>query len=207
MKEEKGITLITVIIMIIVIAIIASLSIITTRDILRKAKENAEEENITAVRTAVQKYSARAIGSGYLSPANQTFPGIQNPSFTHRYYDSSGVLHVETEGVGMDWYLLLEDDLEEMTLERLELHKSVVEFIDQNYAAVIDNGLMDDVLVNEYKANVDKLSAQQPLSDSEQVTVLQWLDFMLMQMTDCAKDNLTSVNPQSVFKALLECVK
>jgi hypothetical protein len=94
-----------------------------------------------------------------------------------------------------------------MTFERLELHKSVVEFIDQNYAAVIDNGLMDDVLVNEYKANVDKLSAQQPLSDSEQVTVLQWLDFMLKQMTDCAKDNLTSVNPQSVFKALLECVK
>lgn len=94
-----------------------------------------------------------------------------------------------------------------MTLERLELHKSVVEFIDQNYAAVIDNGLMDDVLVNEYKANVDKLSAQQPLSDSEQVTVLQWLDFMLKQMTDCAKDNLTSGNPQSVFKALLECVK
>ena len=93
-----------------------------------------------------------------------------------------------------------------MTLERLELHESVVEFIDQNYAAVIDNGLMDDVFVNEYKANVDKLSSQPPLSDCEQVKQFQWLDFMLKQMTECAKDNLAAGNPQPVFKALLECV-
>lgn len=93
-----------------------------------------------------------------------------------------------------------------MTFEGLELHNKVVEFIDRNYAAVIDNGLMDDVLVNEYKANVIKFSAQPPLSDSEQVKLLRWLNFMLKQMTDCAKDNLAAGNPQPVFKTLLEFI-
>ncbi len=94
-----------------------------------------------------------------------------------------------------------------MTSARLELHKRVVEFIDRNYIEVIDNGLMDDILFNEYKANVDNLYAQPPLSDSEQVKQLQWLDFMLKQMKDCAKDNLLAGNPQPVFKALLDYVE
>ena len=91
-------------------------------------------------------------------------------------------------------------------MKGLNFIRVLLSSLTMNYAAVIDNGLMDDVLVNEYKANVDKLSSQPPLSDCEQVKQFQWLDFMLKQMTECAKDNLAAGNPQPVFKALLECV-
>lgn len=33
-------------------------------------------------------------------------------------------------------------------------HQKVVEFFNNNYKAVIDGGLMDEVLMNEYKASV-----------------------------------------------------
>ncbi len=114
MKNNKGITLVTVIIMIIVMGIIASISVITSRDVLKKSKEQAKLQSKSAVEAAVSKYSARMATSGFLSPANQDFPGINNPSFKHTYEDGEGNIVEEEKHIGEDWYLLLEEHLEEI---------------------------------------------------------------------------------------------
>lgn len=88
---------------------------------------------------------------------------------------------------------------------KIGLHKRVVEFIDINYTDILEYGLMDDVLVSEYIANVDKLVSQ-TLVVEEKNKIIDWLDFMLKQMTDCANDNLMIDNKKTVFKSLIELV-
>ena len=46
-------------------------------------------------------------------------------------------------------------------------YNRVVDFVKQNYADVIDNGLMDDVLVNELFAKVEKLNDNNAYTDTE----------------------------------------
>jgi len=114
MKKESGMTLITVVMMIIVIAVIASISIISSRDVLTEAKEEAKLQNKVAVESVVSKYAAKIQTSGYLTPAMQEMPGIHNPTLKHNVLNAEGVLESKDENVGNDWYLLLQEHLEEM---------------------------------------------------------------------------------------------
>ena len=116
-------------------------------------------------------------------------------------FESGTVLLESKDGA---WEPLKEEDI--LKTKTKILHDRVVEFIEQNYEAVIDYGLMDDILVREYKANVAKLEALHLLPEAEQSKLLQWIDYMLKQMVDCANDNVAAGNPQPVFKALLDCV-
>ena len=100
--------------MVIVIAVIASISIISSRDALKQAKENAKKQNQVAVEAVVSRYYAKMQTSGLFTPATEEMPGIKNPSFTHTYVDVAVVLKSEEENVGGDWYLLLQEHLEEV---------------------------------------------------------------------------------------------
>ena len=123
MKRENGVTLVTVIVMVIIIGIIALTSVLSGTHILDEAKEEAKLQNKAAVETAVARYSAQSATSGVLTPANVNFPGIKNPILEHIYEDAMGNEIVENENVGEDWYLLLEDSLEEIG----------VTYADENY--------------------------------------------------------------------------
>lgn len=151
MKNQKGVTLVTVVIMIIVISIIATASIVASKQIFGESKESVLEKNKYLVETAVAKYAAKASTSGVFSPANEEFPGIQNPIFRFTGEDNAGNKIDEDRKVGEDWYLLLEEDLE----------KIGIKYADQNYLVnykeniVIPLAETDNVfgLIAEYEAN------------------------------------------------------
>ena len=151
MKNQKGVTLVTVVIMIIVISIIATASIVASKQIFGESKESVLEKNKFLVETAVAKYAAKASTSGVLSPANEELPGIQNPIFRFTGEDNEGNIIDEDRKVGEDWYLLLEEDLEKMGIT----------YADQNYLVnykeniVIPLAETDNVfgLISEYEAN------------------------------------------------------
>lgn len=114
MKNQSGVTMITVVIMVIIISIISSISILSARGILKESKEEVLKKDRFLVETVVTKYSAKAATSGVFNPANIEFPGIQNPTFNSGDAKSN---------VGEDWYLLLKDDLENIG----------VEYVNENY--------------------------------------------------------------------------
>lgn len=93
-----------------------------------------------------------------------------------------------------------------MKLSAVNLHNRIVEFIDKNYSSVLDNGLMDDILVNEYRASVAKITNSSTILELERLKLIKWLDFILCQMIGCAKDNMNSGNNKQVFKDFLDFV-
>lgn len=151
MRKEDGVTLVTVIVMIIVISIIAVTSVLSSRAIMDEAKDEAKIQNLAAVETAVSKYSAQVATSGVLSPANITLPGIKDPILEHVYIDAGGFEVRENKNVGEDWYLLLEDSLEQIGVTYAEENYLV------NYKKniVIPLSSTDNVfdLVNYYEQN------------------------------------------------------
>ena len=145
MRKENGVTLITVVIMIIIISIISTASIIASRTIFDESKESVLEKNKFLVETAVAKYAAKAATSGVLTPANQDFPGENDPVFDYVSGDT-----VVKKNVGNDWYLLVEDSLEEMGITYAEENYLV------NYKenVVIPLSTADDIFsVIEYYEN------------------------------------------------------
>ena len=114
MKKQEGVTLITVIIMVIIIGIISTLSVVTSKGIFNESKEEVLKKNRFLVETAVSKYSAKVSTSGVLSPAFEELPGIKNPTFESGDVDDMGNAITVRKNVGENWYLLLEDSLEEM---------------------------------------------------------------------------------------------
>lgn len=152
MKKENGVTLVTVIIMVIVISIISTTSILTTRKILEDSKEEKKKQNLSTVETAVSRYAAQVATSGVFSPANIALPGTKDPILEHIYTNEEGVQIKENKNVGEDWYLLLEDDLEEIGVTYAEENYLV------NYKrnVVIPLSSSDDVfdLVNYYEKQI-----------------------------------------------------
>lgn len=106
MRNDKGITLVTVIIMIIIIAIITSVSVINGTRTVKDAKESAKEQNLAAVKAAVSEISMKKGTAGVLTPANAMIYGTS----------VKNVLEVVDSSLD-NWYVLEQEDLKEMGLE------------------------------------------------------------------------------------------
>ena len=104
LKSQRGITLVTMIVMIVVMAIIATISITGGVEVVRNSKEQVKEENLTSVKTLVNRESSKIATSGIFTPANATFYGIENAE-------------INGAGIGSDWYYLDEGALREMGIE------------------------------------------------------------------------------------------
>lgn len=78
------------------------------------------------------------------------------------------------------------------------------EFIDQNYEYVLDYGLMDVVLIDEYRASLVKLSTSTDEQDKKKVC--EWLEFMVNQIKECANDNISVGRKYPIYEACLNCV-
>lgn len=111
-KNENGVTLVTVIIMIVVMSIIASVSIVGGVKVLREAKAQVKESNLAAVKAVVNREAAKAVTAGVFTPANYNHYGT--PAF--------GIVSGDADILN-GWYLVDEENLKEMG----------VDYIGENY--------------------------------------------------------------------------
>lgn len=129
MKNNSGVTLVTMILMIIIMIIIASVSIIGGRELIQNSKESKETESLTAVKSAVNNISIRLSTAGTLTPANVKLYGES----------AVGILSGDSTELA-NWYILDESDLKELGIEYAEKKYLV------NYA---ENKVM---LLDDYQA-------------------------------------------------------
>lgn len=101
---------------------------------------------------------------------------------------------------------LMEQIKKKTNIMNANFYNRVIDFIEQNYGEVIENGLMDDILVSEFTAQVNKLNTYDPSSSEECKHLNDWVDLMVSQMVDCSKDNILTGNPQPVFIKFLALV-
>ena len=116
MKKEQGITLVSVVVMIVILAIIASLSIITSTRTVNEAKDLKKEENIVMIQAVVNRVGAKLETAGYLTPADTKIYGKRlNDSIISELIGGAGGSYSMVNGENIeDWYVLEQDDLEEM---------------------------------------------------------------------------------------------
>lgn len=110
MKNNKGVTLVSVIVILIVIIIIASVSIVGGSGLIIESKEHVKEENLIAVKDAIRRKQTEVSMSGVLTPGGATYVGLKNPVVGRR--EDGKELYA-----GEDWYLLEENDLKELGIE------------------------------------------------------------------------------------------
>lgn len=150
LKDNKGVTLVTMVMVIIVITIIASISIIGGTEIIKNARESKAKENLTAVKAFVNSIYVKQNTSGVFTPANSNYYGT--PAF--------GIVSGDADILN-GWYLIDEDDLKEMGIE----------YVDENY--LVNYKANRVVVLNEYLAT-GKLDAGKTLASekSNSVTAL-----------------------------------
>lgn len=110
MKNNKGMTLVSIIVILIVLIIIASVSIVGGSGLLVESKEQVKEENLIAVKDAIRRKQTEVSMSGVLTPGGATYVGLKNPVVGRD--DTGAELFA-----GEDWYLLEETDLKELGIE------------------------------------------------------------------------------------------
>ena len=86
------------------------------------------------------------------------------------------------------------------------LHEKIVAFMNKNYEAVIDSGLMDDILFEEYKDSVHKIGNVADMTDAEKQAQLNWLCTLLWQMAESSSNNLIAGRMNPVYVDMLKCV-
>ena len=65
---------------------------------------------------------------------------------------------------------------------------------------------MDDILIDEFKKNVQKLS-ESHCNQADKLRIQQWVDFMLSQMVECASDNVSEGVTYPVFGEFLSIMQ
>jgi hypothetical protein len=82
----------------------------------------------------------------------------------------------------------------------------VVAFVEANYGAILDAGLMDEVLMEEYKQSVIKLEEFKTASSKEKQKQAEQLGFVLWTMVDNASQNIASGRYNPVHVELLKAI-
>lgn len=119
-KDNKGITLVTMIVMIIVMTIIASVSIVGGVKVLREAKVQVKQTNLEEVKAVVSRESAKVVTAGVLTPANAKLYGVKDAKIEGVRYNDNGVQEDVIKTIGEDWYFLDSNALEEMGIEYID---------------------------------------------------------------------------------------
>lgn len=110
MKNNSGVTLVSIVIILIVMIIIASIGVISGNNLIVESKEQVEEQEYTAVLDAVRRKKTEVSTGGILLPGGDKYIGIQNPVVGR---DADG----KEQMAGNDWYLLEEAHLIELGIE------------------------------------------------------------------------------------------
>lgn len=126
MKNNSGVTLVTMILMIIVMIIIASVSIIGGRELIQNSKESKVTESLSAVKSVVNNINIKLSTAGTLTPANVQLYGKS----------AVGLLSGDS-GELANWYILDENDLEELGIKYVE-QKYLVNYIENDVMLLED---------------------------------------------------------------------
>lgn len=139
LKDNKGVTLVTMVMVIIVITIIASISIIGGTEIIKNARESKAKENLTAVKAFVNNIYVKQNTSGVFTPANSNYYGT--PAF--------GIVSGDADILN-GWYLIDEDDLKEMGIE----------YVEENYLVNYKSNLV--IALSEWKGEKSSGNVETP---------------------------------------------
>lgn len=139
LKDNKGVTLVTMVMVIIVITIIASISIIGGTEIIKNARESKAKENLTAVKAFVNSIYVKQNTSGVFTPANSNYYGT--PAF--------GIVSGDADILN-GWYLIDEDDLKEMGIE----------YVEENYLVNYKSNLV--IALSEWKGEKSSGNVETP---------------------------------------------
>lgn len=139
LKDNKGVTLVTMVMVIIVITIIASISIIGGTEIIKNARESKAKENLTAVKAFVNSIYVKQNTSGVFTPANSNYYGT--PAF--------GIVSGDADILN-GWYLIDEDDLKEMGIE----------YVEENYLVNYKSNLV--IALSEWKGKKSSGNVETP---------------------------------------------
>ena len=134
MLNNKGVTLVNMMIIVVVIVIISSVSIIGRMDILQNSKNSNAEENLAAVKVAVNNISIKLGTEGVFTPGKAELYGK----------NAVGVLSGD-EGILEDWYILDKEDLEKMGVTYLD-ESYLVNYVENEVITMAEyreNGLPD----------------------------------------------------------------
>ena len=92
-----------------------------------------------------------------------------------------------------------EQTILQLSVPQAELfHSAVLEYLHRNIEAVLDYGLMDDIILNEYEANVNKL-ARNDSSETEREQTKVNLASMLYSMLLTAQGHIDEGTPYPIF--------
>lgn len=129
MKNNSGVTLVTMVLMIIIMIIIASVSIIGGRDLIQSSKDSKITESLSAVKSVVNNISIKLSTAGTLTPANV------------KLYGKSAVGTLSGDSAELaNWYILDENDLDELGIK----------YVDKKYLVnYVENKVM---LLEDYQA-------------------------------------------------------
>ncbi|MBQ6860455.1 MAG: hypothetical protein IJO08_02270 [Clostridia bacterium] len=120
MKNQRGVTLVTVVIMVVIMAIIATVSITGGVSVIHNAQDQVKERNLTDVKVIVSREAAKFGTSGVLTPVNIKYYGLENVELAGTKYNDDGTTEDVIQKIGEDWYFLDEDSLVEMGIEFAE---------------------------------------------------------------------------------------
>ncbi len=110
MKNNRGVTLVSVAVVLVIILIISSVSIIGGGGLIFESKEQVEEQEITAIETAIRKRKTEVGFSGTLTPGGVSYVGLQNPVVGRD--DAGTELYA-----GKNWYLLEKEHLKQLGID------------------------------------------------------------------------------------------
>ena len=133
MKNNKGITLITVVVMIIIIIIIATTSLLNASKLMNNSRDMAMDQKIETVRQAVKARQSEIGMQGSIAPTgDQQYVGKYSPLIAQDSIEAKG------------WYLLNEEALKDLGVNNLR------EFFLVNYQKGIVIPLLDEHHVEKY---------------------------------------------------------
>lgn len=108
MKNNKGVTLISILVVLIAIIILTSVAIVAGNSLIKESREQIDEQEYETVLNAIRIKKTEVNVSGKLTPAGASYIGIKNPII-----DNAGTPIY----AGDDWYLLEESHLRELGVE------------------------------------------------------------------------------------------
>lgn len=85
-------------------------------------------------------------------------------------------------------------------------HAAVLDYLNRHIGEVLDYGLMDDIILSEYEANVNKLASKDTSeADREQAKIN--LASMLYSMLLAAQDHIDEGTPYPIFADFVKYIK
>ncbi len=142
MRNNKGITLVTVVVIIIVIIIIATTSIISGNKLILNSRNLTNEQIVESVKEAVYRRKTELALQGTITPKGDSFPGTVNPLIGDGTMNANG------------WYALDKNDLADLGVKDVEA-RFLVNYKYNDAISMADPEYVEKFFVSSFLHKVD----------------------------------------------------